>query len=266
MNHVADYGYRYYDPLTGRWPSRDPIEEEGGVNLYGFVGNSPNQWIDMLGLSGTGAAVWGGIVSGGTRAATFGEAIGGPPGFAMLGMLGIIGAEIGILGGLIPETMDAIKERDAAMIRAKEAAEALKVADEAENAEPAIKEEPDCPCVPKKVGRIGGHPVHDAYAATLGVGEWIIEPPKESGLPRARYDSGDLVTRKMYEAKTGYKWMNTNLWFVAPAAVALNAQFTHQATVAIICGFSYEVAVNNQAGANGIKAHTVPGITVNYRP
>jgi RHS repeat-associated protein len=33
------YGYRYYDPMTGRWPSRDPIEEEGGVNLYGFVGN-----------------------------------------------------------------------------------------------------------------------------------------------------------------------------------------------------------------------------------
>jgi Type VI secretion system (T6SS), amidase effector protein 4 len=23
--HVAYYGYRYYDPLTGRWPSRDPI-------------------------------------------------------------------------------------------------------------------------------------------------------------------------------------------------------------------------------------------------
>ncbi|MEI7957239.1 MAG: RHS repeat-associated core domain-containing protein, partial [Verrucomicrobiota bacterium] len=30
------YGYRYYDPLTGRWPSRDPIGEKGGVNLYGF--------------------------------------------------------------------------------------------------------------------------------------------------------------------------------------------------------------------------------------
>ncbi len=27
------YGYRYYDPVTGRWPSRDPIEERGGVNL-----------------------------------------------------------------------------------------------------------------------------------------------------------------------------------------------------------------------------------------
>ena len=31
------------------WPSRDPIEEDGGVNLYGFVGNdSLNQW-DRLG-------------------------------------------------------------------------------------------------------------------------------------------------------------------------------------------------------------------------
>jgi hypothetical protein len=23
----------YYDPVTGRWPSRDPIGERGGVNL-----------------------------------------------------------------------------------------------------------------------------------------------------------------------------------------------------------------------------------------
>jgi RHS repeat-associated protein len=44
------YGYRYYDPVTGRWLSRDPIEEEGGVNLYGFVGNDGvNHW-DLIGL------------------------------------------------------------------------------------------------------------------------------------------------------------------------------------------------------------------------
>jgi RHS repeat-associated protein len=48
--HVADYLYRYYDPLTGRWPSRDPIEEEGGFNLYGFVGNDGVKEIDVLGL------------------------------------------------------------------------------------------------------------------------------------------------------------------------------------------------------------------------
>jgi hypothetical protein len=48
---VAYYGYRYYDPKTGRWPSRDPIEEEGGINLYGFVGNVGTNSIDVLGLN-----------------------------------------------------------------------------------------------------------------------------------------------------------------------------------------------------------------------
>jgi RHS repeat-associated protein len=49
INHVADYGYRYYDPLTGRWPSRDPIEEASGVNLYQFVFNRPILSFDLLG-------------------------------------------------------------------------------------------------------------------------------------------------------------------------------------------------------------------------
>jgi uncharacterized protein RhaS with RHS repeats len=50
---VSVYGYRYYDPVTGRWPSRDPIEEEGGINLYGFVQNAGTNWIDVLGLKRT---------------------------------------------------------------------------------------------------------------------------------------------------------------------------------------------------------------------
>jgi len=33
------YGSRHYSPETGRWCSRDPIEEKGGVNLYVFVLN-----------------------------------------------------------------------------------------------------------------------------------------------------------------------------------------------------------------------------------
>jgi len=32
------------------WPSRDPIEEEGGINLYGFVGNNGVNGWDILGL------------------------------------------------------------------------------------------------------------------------------------------------------------------------------------------------------------------------
>jgi hypothetical protein len=47
---VTDYTYRWYDPLTGRWPSRDPIGEQGGVNLYGFVKNDSLRLIDRLGL------------------------------------------------------------------------------------------------------------------------------------------------------------------------------------------------------------------------
>jgi RHS repeat-associated protein len=45
------YGYRYYDPVTGRWPSRDPFQEEGGANLYGFVQNEPSNDYDLLGLT-----------------------------------------------------------------------------------------------------------------------------------------------------------------------------------------------------------------------
>lgn len=47
---MPDYQYRYYDPQTGRWPSRDPIEEQGGANLYGFVSNDGVGAIDVLGL------------------------------------------------------------------------------------------------------------------------------------------------------------------------------------------------------------------------
>jgi hypothetical protein len=43
------YGYRYYHPDLGRWPSRDPIGEKGGLNLYGFLGNRANCSIDTLG-------------------------------------------------------------------------------------------------------------------------------------------------------------------------------------------------------------------------
>ena len=47
--HVAYYGYRFYDPVTGRWPSRDPIGEDGGDNLYEYVYNDSSDWIDYLG-------------------------------------------------------------------------------------------------------------------------------------------------------------------------------------------------------------------------
>jgi RHS repeat-associated protein len=51
---VNYYGFRYYDPTTGRWLSRDPIGENGGLNLYGFVDNDGINYIDDLGQSKKG--------------------------------------------------------------------------------------------------------------------------------------------------------------------------------------------------------------------
>ena len=45
------YGYRFYNPTTGRWLSRDPIAESGGANLFAFVGNQPIQRVDLNGQS-----------------------------------------------------------------------------------------------------------------------------------------------------------------------------------------------------------------------
>jgi RHS repeat-associated protein len=45
------YEYRAYDAKAGRWLSRDPIGERGGLNLYGFIRNVPVSEIDVLGLN-----------------------------------------------------------------------------------------------------------------------------------------------------------------------------------------------------------------------
>jgi RHS repeat-associated protein len=42
---------RAYDPAVGRWLSRDPINEQGGINLYQYVKNMPIEAIDPLGLT-----------------------------------------------------------------------------------------------------------------------------------------------------------------------------------------------------------------------
>ena len=44
--------YRAYNPVRGRWISKDPIGEEGGVNLYLYVHNDPVNEYDPLGLQG----------------------------------------------------------------------------------------------------------------------------------------------------------------------------------------------------------------------
>jgi RHS repeat-associated protein len=59
------YGHRYYNPSTGRWPSRDPIGEKGGKNLYAFCGNAPIIHIDPF-----GNVYWGHVLLGALQAAS----------------------------------------------------------------------------------------------------------------------------------------------------------------------------------------------------
>jgi hypothetical protein len=40
----------FYNAKQGRWQSRDPIEETGGINVYGFLHNAPLGDIDVNGL------------------------------------------------------------------------------------------------------------------------------------------------------------------------------------------------------------------------
>ncbi len=43
------YGYRFYNPSIGRWLSRDPITELGGLNLYSFCNGNSVSHIDSNG-------------------------------------------------------------------------------------------------------------------------------------------------------------------------------------------------------------------------
>ena len=45
------YGYRYYSPSIGRWITRDPIEEGGGIHVNAFCLNAPVNLFDPLGES-----------------------------------------------------------------------------------------------------------------------------------------------------------------------------------------------------------------------
>jgi RHS repeat-associated protein len=53
------YGFRFYEPNFQRWLNRDPIQESGGINLYGFVGNNPVNFVDPYGDAWYNPWSWG---------------------------------------------------------------------------------------------------------------------------------------------------------------------------------------------------------------
>jgi RHS repeat-associated protein len=80
---LSYFDYRYYSANLGRWINRDPIEEFGGFNIYGFVGNDPAWFVDPYGLDYDDSwdpRTWfnGGALEGWSDAAnSIGESLGG---------------------------------------------------------------------------------------------------------------------------------------------------------------------------------------------
>lgn len=48
---LYSYGYRFYSPGIGRWINRDPIGEDGGLNLYQAYINNPITYFDDYGAT-----------------------------------------------------------------------------------------------------------------------------------------------------------------------------------------------------------------------
>ena len=54
---LTNFRMRWYDAVTGRWLSKDPIGLSGGLNLYAFCGGDPINQLDCMGESTMGDIV-----------------------------------------------------------------------------------------------------------------------------------------------------------------------------------------------------------------
>jgi RHS repeat-associated protein len=88
--------YRAYDANTGRWLSRDPIGELGGINLYGYGADDPEYWVDPYGLA-PGTLIGPGLATPEeVEAALAALGISGPPGWLIAAIIAEGGGAAGL--------------------------------------------------------------------------------------------------------------------------------------------------------------------------
>ncbi len=88
---LVAYQRRCYSPALGRWLNRDPIEEEGGENLYGFCGNNPILYVDILGEDFWGYFVDAAKTISGAFTIAAGFTLGATTGWTGIGAAGAVG-------------------------------------------------------------------------------------------------------------------------------------------------------------------------------
>ena len=266
------YGYRWYDPYTGRWINRDPIEESGGVNLYANFTNTPIHKSDFLGL-------------------LLQEPPPRPPGPIVIGSPPIpktlppykpspfprVTPDALSLLNLLTTTAGPYVQDDILIREMQERAEWERDGEELALWSPprtqTVEEEVNGKCCRYGVGgRLGGgldSPVA-RYANSLqyGIAQELTVQVIQKGviIGAARYDASRpipiLVTPLgpdvAYEAKFGWEWLSgpkesfRHWWEGRQNRKAeTHEQFRNQQMVAEICRFEYVIAVSTLEGADG---------------
>lgn len=86
--------YRAYDSNTAKWLSRDPLAEEGGINLYEYASNNCLTITDPLGLCPSLASL---VAT--NPETTITGAVAGATTLGLVGAIATKGSEGGIAGG-----------------------------------------------------------------------------------------------------------------------------------------------------------------------
>ena len=114
--NLVRFGFRDYDPETGRWTAKDPIGFAGGdVDVFGYVGNGPTNFYDPAGLNPAAGALYGAEIGsiGGPVGAGAGALIGAVSGWALADYLsGILFEEANESQGKPPAGSKGINETE----------------------------------------------------------------------------------------------------------------------------------------------------------
>jgi RHS repeat-associated protein len=104
-NGLYNMRARMYSPTLGRFLQTDPVGTQGGINLYGYVGNDPLNLVDIFGLTadnpqGSGqnnGSLLAGVAIGATAVCVAAEPCGAAEGIGLATAV-VLGAALGLSG------------------------------------------------------------------------------------------------------------------------------------------------------------------------